>query len=111
MLGSRFETRGWGCGEGIIVCVVFLGKTLYSYSAVFYLGLQIGWRKFLGKPDEMQGGGGFLAPDWHSMQGEGSNSPCHLVPLGSSTDFTYLGSHGSRLSPKRISFVVFLNRK
>ena len=56
MLGSRFETRGWGCGEGIIVCVVFLGKTLYSYSAVFYLGLQIGWRKFLGKPDEMQGG-------------------------------------------------------
>ena len=55
--------------------------------------------------------GGNLAPDWHSMQGEGSNSPCHLVPLGSSTDFTYLGSHGSRLSPQRISFVVFLNRK
>ena len=44
------------------------------------------------------------------MQGEGSNSPCHLVPLGSSTDFTYLGRHGTRLSPKRISFVVFLNR-
>ena len=50
--------------------------------------------------------GGNLAPDWHSMQGEGSNSPCHLVPLGSSTDFTYLRSHGTRLSPRRISFVV-----
>ena len=34
MLGSGFETRGWGCGEGISVCVVFLGKTLYSHSAV-----------------------------------------------------------------------------
>ena len=56
MLGSGFETRGWGCGEGISVCVVFLGKTLYSHSAVFYQGVQIGWRKFLGKPDEMQGG-------------------------------------------------------
>ena len=56
MLGSGFETRAWGCGEGISVCVVFLGKTLYSHSAVFYQGVQIGWRKFLGKPDEMQGG-------------------------------------------------------
>ena len=34
MLGSGFETRGWGCGEGISVCVVFLGKTLYSHSVV-----------------------------------------------------------------------------
>ena len=81
----------------------------FTLTVLFYLGVQIGWRKFLGKPDEMQGGGN-LAPDWHSMQGEGSNSPCHLVPLGSSTDFTYLGRHGTRLSPKRISFVVFLNR-
>ena len=34
MLGSGFETRGWGFGEGISVCVVFLGKKLYSHSAV-----------------------------------------------------------------------------
>ena len=43
----------WGRDQ---CCVVFLGKTLYSHSAVFYQGVQIGWRKFLGKSDEMQGG-------------------------------------------------------
>ena len=104
MLGSGFETKGWGCGEGISVCVVFLGKTLYSHSAV--LPRSTNWLEKIFREAWWNAGGGNLAPDWHSMQGEGSNSPCHLVPLGSSTDFTYLRSHGTRLSPKRISFVV-----
>ena len=28
----------------------------FTLTVLFYLGVQIGWRKFLGKPDEMQGG-------------------------------------------------------
>ena len=42
-------------------CVVFLGKTIYSYSTPLHPGAYIGTVELSGKPDEMlgeEGGGG-----------------------------------------------------
>ena len=36
-------------------CVVFLGKTLYSYSASLHPGVSMGTGKLLGKPNKLLG--------------------------------------------------------
>ena len=42
-------------------CVLFLGKTLYSHSASFHPGVEMGTGELSGKPDEILGGGGVPA--------------------------------------------------
>lgn len=47
--------RDRGLIPGHDCCVVYLGKTVYSYSASRHLGVQVGIGKLWGEPEEIVG--------------------------------------------------------
>lgn len=62
--------RDRGLIPGHDCCVVYLGKTVYSYSASRHLGVQIG----IGKLWERGGGGGGTCTRWSSITSRGSKT-------------------------------------
>ena len=54
-----FGSRGLGLTpDQVCECVLFLGKTLYSHSALLHTGVEMSTEKIPGKPDKLVGGEG-----------------------------------------------------